>query len=85
LEHRETLGRQERVGWGAKVTERLAANLQKALPEMKGLSARNLEHMRAFALAWSDEAFVQQAVAQIPCPLPIRMDRTPSPRRAFTR
>ena len=33
---------------------------------MKGFSARNLKYMRAFAEAYPDEQFVQQAVAQIP-------------------
>lgn len=33
---------------------------------MKGVSARNLKYMRAFAEAWGDEAIVQQAAAQIP-------------------
>jgi predicted nuclease of restriction endonuclease-like (RecB) superfamily len=33
---------------------------------MKGFSPRNLKYMRALALAYEDESFVQQAVAQIP-------------------
>lgn len=33
---------------------------------MKGFSARNLKYMRAFAKAWPEEQFVQQAAAQIP-------------------
>jgi len=33
---------------------------------MKGLSARNLECMRAFAAAWPDRAIVQEALARIP-------------------
>ena len=46
--------------------DRLAADLKRAFPEMKGFSPRNLKYMRAFAEAWPDEAIVQQLVAQIP-------------------
>jgi predicted nuclease of restriction endonuclease-like (RecB) superfamily len=63
---REIRVRQERENWGAKVIDRLAADLKKAFPEMKGFLPRNLKYMRAFAEAWPEEQFVQQAVAQIP-------------------
>ncbi|MGH9899816.1 MAG: PDDEXK nuclease domain-containing protein [Pyrinomonadaceae bacterium] len=63
---RDILERQQRQGWGAKVIERLSADLRRAFPEMKGFSPRNLKYMRAFAEAWPDEPFVQQVVAQIP-------------------
>jgi predicted nuclease of restriction endonuclease-like (RecB) superfamily len=33
---------------------------------MKGFSVRNLKYMRAFALAYPDEAIVQQSAAQLP-------------------
>ncbi len=63
---REILQRQQKEGWGAKVIERLARDLRREFPEMKGLSPRNLQYMRAFAEAYPDEQFVQQLVAQIP-------------------
>jgi len=63
---RDILKRQSEQGWGAKVIERLAADLRHEFPDMTGLSARNLKYMRAFAEAWPDEAIVQQVVAQIP-------------------
>lgn len=63
---RDILGRQATQGWGAKVIDRLAHDLHKAFPDMKGFSPRNLKYMRAFADAWPDEAFVQQAVARLP-------------------
>lgn len=63
---RDILERQEREGWGAKVIDRLAHDLRSAFPEMKGFSARNLKYMRAFAGAWPDGEFVQQAAAQLP-------------------
>ena len=63
---REILTRQEKLGWGAKVIERLAHDLRNAFPEMKGFSRANLMYMRAFADAWSEEQIVQQAVGQLP-------------------
>jgi len=59
------LVRQEREHWGAKVIDRLAVDLKKAFPEMKGFSPRNLKYMRAFAETWPDEEFVQAVLAQI--------------------
>lgn len=52
-------------GWGAKVTERLARDLQAAFPEMKGFSARNLKYMRAIAQAWPEADLVQGVLAQL--------------------
>ena len=63
---RMILDRQERAGWGARVIDRLAADLHEAFPDMKGFSPRNLKYMRAFAAAWPDRAIVQGALAQIP-------------------
>ncbi len=63
---RDILARQERESWGAKIIDRLAADLKAAFPAMKGFSPRNLKYMRAFAEAWPEEVIVQQLVAQIP-------------------
>lgn len=63
---RDILTRQAQQGWGAKVIDRLAGDLRAAFPDMKGFSPRNLKYMRAFAHAWPDAEFVQQAVAQLP-------------------
>lgn len=63
---RVILERQQREGWGAKVIDRLSADLRQAFPEMQGLSPRNLKYMRAFAEAWPDRAIVQEPLAQIP-------------------
>ncbi len=57
--------RQAQEGWGAKVIDRLALDLRREFPEMKGLSPRNLKYMRAFAEAYQCEEIVQQAAAQI--------------------
>jgi predicted nuclease of restriction endonuclease-like (RecB) superfamily len=63
---REILTRQSQQGWGAKVIDRLSQDLRQEFPELKGLSSRNLKYMRAFAEAYPEDEFVQQAVAQIP-------------------
>jgi predicted nuclease of restriction endonuclease-like (RecB) superfamily len=63
---RDILARQETQGWGSKVIDRLAVDLRREFPEMKGFSSRNLKYMRALAEAYMDAQFVQQAVAQIP-------------------
>ncbi len=62
---RDILRQQAAQGWGAKVIDRLSADLRQAFPEMKGFSPRNLKYMRAFAEAYPDEAFVQEVLAQI--------------------
>ena len=62
---RDILRRQQQEGWGAKVIDRLAADLHAAFPDMKGFSTRNLKYMRSLADAFPDEAFVQEALAQI--------------------
>ena len=62
----EILTRQNQQGWGSKVIDRLAQDLRTSFPCMKGFSPRNLKYMRAFAEAWPDSEFVQQAAAQLP-------------------
>jgi predicted nuclease of restriction endonuclease-like (RecB) superfamily len=63
---RDILASQKNAGWGAKVIDRLAADLQREFPKLAGYSARNLKYMRAFAATWPDRAIVQQLAAQIP-------------------
>jgi predicted nuclease of restriction endonuclease-like (RecB) superfamily len=65
----EILEREQRERWGAKVINRLAADLRREFPDMTGLSLRNLRYMRAFARAWpaeSPSSIVQQPAAQLP-------------------
>lgn len=62
---RTILLRQAVAGWGAKVIDRLSADLRREFPDMQGLSPRNLKYMRAFAAAWPDPAIVQGPLAQI--------------------
>lgn len=61
----EILTRQQQQGWGAKVIDKLAKDLQQEFPEMKGFSPRNLKYMRSFAGAYPDRAIVQEVLAQI--------------------
>jgi len=63
---RDILARQKEQGWGARIIDRLAADLRQEFPQVRGFSPRNLKYMRAFAEAWPDESIVQQLAAQIP-------------------
>jgi predicted nuclease of restriction endonuclease-like (RecB) superfamily len=45
--------RQDAAGWGEGVVDRLAHDLTKAFPDVKGFSPRNMWRMRAFFLAWT--------------------------------
>ncbi len=58
----DILARQEAQGWGSGVLNRLATDLRTAFPDMKGLSARNLQYMTAMVRAWDSGANVPQAV-----------------------
>ena len=40
------LQNQHAAGWGAKVIDKLSADIHKAFPLLKGFSARNLKYMR---------------------------------------
>lgn len=60
------LEQQKKLGWGAKIIDRLAADLKVEFEDMKGLSVRNLKYMRAFAEAYPQ--FGQGSVIQIQNP-----------------
>jgi len=63
---RDILERQQEQGWGAKVIDRLAKDLKREFPEMKGFSRSNLKYMRAFAEAYPLGEIGQQLAGQIP-------------------
>lgn len=63
---RDILERQKAEGWGAKIIDRLATDLKREFPEIKGFSRSNLKYMRAFAEAYPDEEISQQLAGQIP-------------------
>ena len=61
----DILKRQKAEGWGAKVIDRLSADLKEEFSEMDGYSPRNLKYMRKFVETWPDPQIVQQPVAQL--------------------
>jgi predicted nuclease of restriction endonuclease-like (RecB) superfamily len=63
---RDLLARREREGWGARVIDRLSADLREEFPDMKGLSTRNLKYMRYFAEVCPELQFGQQSAARLP-------------------
>ncbi|MFJ3381695.1 YhcG family protein [Curtobacterium sp. NPDC090217] len=61
------LERSKQSGWGSRVLPRLAEDLRRRFPTMKGFSATNLKYMRQLAAAWPEERSLgQQAVDQLP-------------------
>jgi predicted nuclease of restriction endonuclease-like (RecB) superfamily len=64
---RDILERQHRLGWGAGVLQRLSADLRREFPGQQGWSPRNVQYMRAMALAWAGEGSnVPRSVAHLP-------------------
>jgi predicted nuclease of restriction endonuclease-like (RecB) superfamily len=63
---RDLSQRFENEGWGTKINQRLAEDLQAAFPGVEGFSPRNLRYMRAFAEAWPEPAILQQLIAKLP-------------------
>ena len=59
---RQIAHRQQDVGWGRGVVERLSKDLRAEFPEMKGFSLSSLWRMRAFCLAYQN---LPQSVRQI--------------------
>lgn len=53
-------------GWGTKVVKTLSKDLLSEFPDMRGLSVRNLQYMRAFAIAYPEFSIVQAPLAQLP-------------------
>ena len=58
--------RQEQLGWGKSVVERLSKDIQTSFPDIKGFSQRNLWNMKRFFEEYRDDEFLQQHVAEIP-------------------
>jgi predicted nuclease of restriction endonuclease-like (RecB) superfamily len=63
---RSIVEQQQQEGWGTKVIERLAKDLRKEFPTIKGFSRSNLGYMKAFAEAYPDEAIVQRSAGKLP-------------------
>jgi predicted nuclease of restriction endonuclease-like (RecB) superfamily len=75
---RQIAERQEVEGWGAKVIDRLAADLGREFPGVEGFGARNLRNMRDIAKEWPDASIVQQVVAKLPWGHNIQILRVPA-------
>lgn len=58
--------RQKAESWGAGIIKKLAEDLKKYFPDMKGFSARNLFYMKQAASMAQDDEILQQAVAKLP-------------------
>ncbi len=85
---RAIVERQKAEGWGKSIVNRLAADLQKEFPGESGFSPGNVWRMRAFYLAWTEEARdiaslvsqgdwdkLQQAAGELPRPILARFAR----------
>jgi len=55
-----------REGWGGKIVDRLAHDLQNEFPGVEGFSPRNLRYMRSLAEAWPEPEILQQLIAKLP-------------------
>ena len=53
-------------GWGSKINERLARDLQTEFPGVQGFSSRNFRYMRALAEAWPEPEILQSLIAKLP-------------------
>jgi hypothetical protein len=62
---RDIVARRQKQGWGAKVTDRLSADLRAAHPGTRGLSARNLRYMATLASRWPS-GIGQRPIARLP-------------------
>jgi predicted nuclease of restriction endonuclease-like (RecB) superfamily len=58
--------RQESLGWGQSIVERLAADLHAAFPGISGFSPQNLWSMRQFFVTYREAPILQQLVGEIP-------------------
>lgn len=57
--------KQKNADWGDAVVERLAKDLQRAFPEMSGLSVANVWRMRQFYEIYSSTEFLAQAAREL--------------------
>ncbi len=62
---RAIVEKQQLLGWGESVIDRLSADLQDAFPRTTGFSPRNLRDMKRFYLAYSDDSIWRQPVAKL--------------------
>ncbi len=60
------LNKQEKLGWGKSVIEKLSLDLKKKYDHRSGFSTRNLWDMRRFYAEYKDDQILRQLVAEIP-------------------
>jgi predicted nuclease of restriction endonuclease-like (RecB) superfamily len=58
--------KQEQLGWGKSIVEKLSNDLKKEFPTQTGYSTQNLWYMRQFYLTYKDFPNLQQLVGEIP-------------------
>ena len=63
---REISRRFQQQGWGTRIVDRLARDLQSEFPGVEGFSPRNLRYMRSLAEAWPESEILQQLIAKLP-------------------
>ena len=63
---REISRRFDQQGWGTKIVDRLARDLQSEFPGVEGFGPRNLRYMRSLADAWPEPEILQQLIAKLP-------------------
>ena len=63
----DILDRPERENWGAKVIDRLAADLKRTFPDMKGFSPRNLKYMRRSRQPGRTKQLCKRCLHRSPC------------------
>ena len=61
----EIIEKTEQEKWGSGVIKQLAIDLQKAFPDTKGFSERNLKYMRQFAGVYNAFLIGQEPLAQL--------------------
>jgi predicted nuclease of restriction endonuclease-like (RecB) superfamily len=57
---------EKKEGWGARVIKTLSQDLAAEFPDMQGFSVRNLQYMRAFAIAYPHFSILQAPLAKLP-------------------
>ncbi len=62
---RGIMERQERLGWGGSVVERLSKDLKTAFPDLRGFAPRSLWNMRRVYAAYAGPQILPQVVAEL--------------------
>ncbi len=62
---RTIIDKQEKEGWGTKITKRLSEDLSKEFPNMKGFSYTNINYMLKFAKSYPDLLIFQQLAGKL--------------------